>query len=257
MTQTDHPLMYRRFLPGLLLSGLLIASCTSAPETVQDVVDRSIKAHGGDVINASRISFEFRDHAFVLDRHDGMFSYERHWTDTTGVAVMEVINNDGTFLYYDDQAMPVDSLTHRRIGNNVNTVAYFTLLPIPLNDPAVIKEDLGRVDIKGEPYHKIGITFTPDGGGRDHQDRFLVWIHANRYTMDYFAYWYFTDDTGSRFRSVDGVHEVEGVRLQDYLNHAYDGLDYQSINRYDALYNADSLRLVSEVRISDVRVEPY
>lgn len=249
--------MYRPLLPGLLLAGLLFASCDSAPETAQDVVDRSIQAHGGDIINASRISFEFRGHSFVLDRHDGLFSYERHWTDTTGVAVREVINNDGTFLYHDDHPMAVDSLTDRRIGNNVNTVAYFTLLPIPLNDAAVIKEDLGRVEIKGEPYYKIGITFTPEGGGRDHEDRFLVWIHADRFTMDYFAYWYFTDATGSRFRSVDGVHEVAGVRLQDYLNLAHDGLDYDSIVRYDALYNADSLRLVSDVRISNVTVQPY
>ncbi|MEQ9104319.1 MAG: DUF6503 family protein [Rhodothermales bacterium] len=249
--------MPRRSLPGLLAAGLLFASCASAPETAQDVVDRAILAHGGDIIDASRITFEFRGDRFVLDRHDGLFSYERHRTDTTGTAIREVINNDGTFLYHDDRSMPVDSLTNRRIGNNVNTVAYFTLLPIPLNDPAVIKEDLGRVEIKGEPYRKIGVTFTPDGGGRDYQDRFLFWIHADRYTMDYFAYWYFTDDTGSRFRSVDGVHEVAGVRLQDYLNLAYDGLDFDSINRYDALYNADSLRLVSEVRISNVQVEPY
>jgi hypothetical protein len=249
--------MLRPFPPGLLFIALLFASCASEPETAQDVVDRAIQAHGGEIINASRITFEFRGDTFVLDRHEGMFSYERHWTDSSGTAIREVINNDGTFLFHDDRPMPVDSLMHRRIGNSVNTVAYFTLLPIPLNDPAVIKEDLGTTEIKGEPYRKIGITFTPEGGGRDHQDRFLVWIHAERYTMDYFAYWYYTDDTGSRFRSVDGLHEVAGVRLQDYLNLAYDGLDYESINRYDDLYNADSLRLVSEVRISNVQVAPY
>lgn len=242
---------------NLLILLVFMAACSSPPETVQDIVDASIAAHGGDVINASRIAFDFREYEFVLDRHDGLFSYERAYTPASGTHVREVITNDGIFLWHDGAQVEVDSLTHKRIGDNVNSVAYFTLLPIPLNDAAVVKEDLGTVEIRGARYHKIGITFQPEGGGRDHQDRFVVWIHSDRYTMDYFAYYYFTDETGSRFRAVDGVHETGGVRLHDYLNYAFDGLDAQSIDRYDALYNADSLELVSEVRISNVTVQPH
>ncbi|NNF03281.1 MAG: hypothetical protein HKN17_02340 [Rhodothermales bacterium] len=224
---------------------------------VQSVIDRSIDRHGGDVINRARIEFDFRDYHFVLDRNDGMFSYERTYTDSTGRRHEEIINNDGIFKNIDGESVRVDSLLHKKIGDDVNSVAYFTLLPIPLNDDAVIKEDLGSVDMNGEPYRKIGITFRPEGGGRDYQDRFLVWIHENAHTMDYFAYYYFTDETGSRFRVADSVHSVGGARLTDYLNLTYDGLTARTIDRYDELWNADSLRLVSEVRIENVTVYPY
>lgn len=229
----------------------------ASPLDVQTVVDRSIERHGGPVIDNARIEFDFRDVHFVLDRHDGRFSYSRTYTDSTGRLHEEIINNDGIFKNIDGEAVPVDSTLRRRIGDNVNSVAYFTLLPNPLNDPAVIKEDLGTVDMKGEPYRKIGITFREEGGGRDYQDRFLVWIHEEAHTMDFFAYYYFTDETGSRFRVADSIHAVGGVRLADYLNLTRDGLTARTIDRYDSLYNADSLRLVSEVRIENVTVDPY
>lgn len=229
----------------------------NTPSDVQAVVDRAIDRHGGSVMDNARIEFDFREYHFVLDRHDGMFSYSRTYTDSTGWLHEEIINNEGIFKNIDGSPVPVDSALHRRIGDNVNSVAYFTLLPNPLNDAAVIKEDLGTVQIEEEPYRKIGITFAPDGGGRDYQDRFMVWIHESDYTMDYFAYYYFTDETGSRFRVADSVHSVQGVRLADYLNLAHDGLTARTIERYDRLYTADSLRLVSEVRIENVTVTPY
>lgn len=232
-------------------------SSSRKPLDVQSVVDRAIARHGGPVMDNARIEFDFREYHFVLDRHDGLFSYSRTYTDSTGRVHEEIINNDGTFKNIDGDPVPVDSTLQRRIGDNVNSVAYFTLLPNPLNDAAVIKNDLGTVSMKGELYRKIGITFTPDGGGRDYQDRFLVWISEQEYTMDYFAYYYFTDETGSRFRVADSIHSVGGVRLADYLNLTYDGLTARTIEHYDRLYNADSLRLVSEVRIENVTVDPY
>lgn len=258
-----------RLVRALFVTGLAVAivACggepsdegtrDDAPADVQTVVDRSIARHGGGVMDNARIEFDFREYHFVLDRNDGMFSYERTYTDSTGRLHEEIINNDGIFKNIDGEAVPVDSALHRRIGDNVNSVAYFTLLPNPLNDPAVIKQDLGSVRMKGEPYRKVGITFEEEGGGRDYQDRFLVWIHENDYTMDYFAYYYFTDETGSRFRVADSIHSVGGVRLADYLNLTYDGLNARTIDRYDGLFNADSLRLVSEVRIENVTVDPY
>ena len=233
------------------------SSASGAPADVQAVVDSAIARHGGGVLDNARIEFDFRDYHFVLDRNDGMFSYSRTYTDSTGRVHEEIINNDGIFKNIDGEAVPVDSTLYRRIGDNVNSVAYFTLLPNPLNDPAVIKEDLGTVSMKGEPYRKVGITFRQEGGGRDYQDRFLVWIHEEDYTMDYFAYYYFTDETGSRFRVADSIHSVGGVRLADYLNLTRDSLTARTIDRYDRLFNADSLRLVSEVRIRNVTVEPY
>lgn len=243
-------------LISTVMLGSLLAACESGPMSAQEVVDASIARHGGDIINNATIEFDFRDAHFVLHRQDGAFTYEKIYTDTLGQVHREVFSNEGIRKSIDAIELEVDSLLNRRIGTAVNSVAYFTLLPIPLNDPAVIKEDLGSVAIKGAPYRKIGITFQQEGGGRDHQDRFLVWIHEEASTMDYFAYYYHTDETGSRFRAVDSVHEVDGIRLADYLNFTYDGLTMDTIERYDVLFDQDSLRLVSEVRLDSVTVSP-
>ena len=240
---------------GLVLA-LTFVSCTPGDPTVQEIVDRSIHAHGGELLNQGRVDFIFRDQAFTLERNQGMFTYAREYADSTGLNIRESITNDGYSRFENGSEVPVDSITFVRIGNQVNSVAYFTLLPIPLNDPAVVKTDLGNASIFDEPYHRVGISFKQDGGGKDHHDEFVVWIHADRYTMDYFAYFFFTDDTGSRFRSVDGVHEINGVRLNDYLNWTHDDVGPESLVRFDSLFQADALRLVSEVHIDSVRVTP-
>lgn len=244
-----------RWLVGVVLTFTLV-SCTPGDLTVQEIVDRSIDAHGGDILNHGRVEFMFRDQAFTLERNQGQFSYARVYADSTGLNIRESITNEGYSRFENGTEVPVDSITFVRIGNQVNSVAYFTLLPIPLNDPAVVKTDLGGATILDEPYHRIGISFVQDGGGKDHHDEFVVWIHTERYTMDYFAYFFFTDDTGSRFRSLDGVHEVGGVRLNDYLNWTHDDVGPESLVRFDSLFQADALRLVSEVHIDSVRVTP-
>jgi len=266
--------MPARFVPFLLFALVVIAGCSSgngdqtgnsAGSTdasaevgpAQLAIDRAIAAHGGDIIDNSRITFDFRGFEFVLERENGRFQYERRFTGEDGTRVREGLNNDGFFRDVNGQAVELDSLDRRRIGDNVNSMAYFTLLPVNLNDPAVIKEYMGEVTIKGAPYHKIGITYRQEGGGRDYQDRFLVWIHADNHTMDYYAYWYFTDETGSRFRSMDVIHEVGGARLRDELNWTYDDLTVETIDRYDELFDADSLRLVSEIRLENITVTPY
>jgi len=243
----------------------LLSACTNGADDeparkadpAQQVIDRAIAAHGGDTINNSRITFDFRGFEFVLERENGRFQYERSFLSDGGARIREGLSNDGYFRFVDGKEVPPDSLERRRIGDNVNSMAYFTLLPVNLNDPAVIKEYLGEVTIKGSPYHRIGVTYRSEGGGRDYQDRFLVWINAETFTMDYYAYWYFTDETGSRFRSMDTIHEVSGIRLRDELNWTYDDLTVNTIDRYDALFDADSLRLVSEIRLENITVTPY
>ncbi len=73
--------------------------------------------------------------------------------------------------------------------------------------------------------------------------------------MDYMAYYFYTDEEGARFREATNVRQIEGVRIADYLNYTADGLSYESIERFDELFNADSLELVSEVNLDDVRIE--
>jgi hypothetical protein len=55
-------------------------------------------------------------------------------------------------------------------ANSLNSVIYFALLPHGINDDAVNKEYLAETTIKDQPYHKIKITFDPEGGGSDYEE---------------------------------------------------------------------------------------
>lgn len=240
--------------PTLLASLLFfVASCSSPADTVQAVVDRALAAHGGDRLDNAEIEFDFRDKHFLLRRDDGQFHYERTYTDSTG-QVREVLNNDGLFREVNGTRVPLDSAAYASTETAVNSVAYFVLLPLPLNDPAVIKKDLGTVTYQGEPYRKIEVRFHEEGGGRDFDDWFVYWFHRDRHTMDYLAYYFHVNDTGSRFRTVLAVHEQAGVRLQDYANFTYAPLG-TNIEQFDAL-PPDSLAHISDIRLDNLQVRP-
>ena len=97
------------------------------------------------------------------------------------------------------------------------------------------------------------VTFRPEGGGRDYQDRFLYWIHRDRSTVDYLAYSYDVNDGGIRFREAFNPRTVGGVRFADYRNYAPDSVEPR-LEALAQMFEADSLTLVSEIVLDSVRV---
>ena len=69
--------------------------------------------------------------------------------------------------------------------SSVNSVHYFAHLPYGLNDKAVNKKLVGDAEINGMPYYQLKVTFSQNGGGTDHHDEFLYWIHKENFTIDY------------------------------------------------------------------------
>lgn len=251
----------RRSARLLLAASLLtLVSGCADPTGLTDpqiIVDRALDAHGSQILQNARFTFDFRGRQFSITRRNGLFSYERAYIDSSGASIVEQLTNDGFFRDIDGVPSEMDSVTHRKMETSVNSVSYFALLPLPLNDPAVVKHFRGEVDMQGQPYYKIEVVFRQEDGGRDYQDRFLYWFHKENFTMDFMAYYFYTDDEGSRFRKAINVRQIKGVRIVDYLNYKSDGLTYETIDRYDQLFNADSLELVSEVILNDVRIEIF
>jgi Family of unknown function (DUF6503) len=256
-----------RILLPLLLAALIFQSCQSkvqndatAPDSNADraigIVDQAIEAHGGDILNNALMSFDFRGRHFSVTRNDGLFSYERTYTDTDGRTIRETLTNEGFDREIDGRPSIMDSTTSHNMLTSVNSVVYFALLPLPLNDPAVVKRYLGEATISGEPYDKVEVTFKQDGGGRDYEDRFIYWFHRDRHTMDYMAYYFYVNDEGSRFRKAINIRDVGGVRIQDYVNMKSDSLDYNSVEHYDRMFEEGKLVPVSEVILDNVRIEP-
>lgn len=243
-----------RSIPLLLLS-LFLAACAASPPDPQAIVDAAFEAHGSERLLHAVVAFDFRGKHFKVTRDGGVFQYERLYTDSTG-AVREVLNNDDLYREVNGARVTLTEKERLKMEEDVNSVVYFALLPFSLNDPAVRKKYLGEATVKGEPYHEVEITFVPEGGGRDYQDRFVYWFHRDRHTMDYLGYYYHTNVTGARFREAYNVRTVGGVRFADYHNYKGDDVGIDDVQRFDALFEAGKLSLVSEIELENITVRP-
>lgn len=237
-----------------LLCLLVLSACQPADDP-QYIVDRAIEAHGGDVIEHAEIEFDYRGKHFKVLRDGGRFSYERIYTDSTG-DVHEVLNNDEVYRMVNGARVELEEKTRYSIQETLNSVVYFGLVPYFLNDPPVIKKYLGTDTVEGAPYHLIEITFMQEGGGPDYEDRFIYWIHQDRYTMDYLAYDFHINDGGTRFRKAFNVRTINGIRFADFYNYSSDVLPQPGtpIETYPRLLEADSLNLLSEIVWEEVTI---
>ncbi|MDX1418544.1 MAG: DUF6503 family protein [Rubricoccaceae bacterium] len=235
------------------------AETAPADAEARALVDRAIAAHGGSVLERAELAFRFRGTPYRLRRDGGRFAYSRVTADSLGRAVEDRLDNEGLRRFVDGAPVPVPS-NAAGIETNVNSVAYFALLPFPLRDPAVRLRALGPDTLRGQPYERVEVTFAQAGGGRDWEDRYLYWIHPETHSIDFLAYTYRlganetgSNATGSRFREAVDARTVEGVRVQDYRNWT---AFVDRLEDYAGAFDADTLRLVSEVRLDAVRVMP-
>jgi hypothetical protein len=123
-----------------------------------------------------------------------------------------------------------------------------------LNDPAVRKRYLGEAIVKGQPYHKIEITFRKEGGGEDYRDIFIYWIHQKRNTMDYLSYQFFTDGGGMRFREVCNQRTINGIRFADYRNYKPQSGRFELAD-YDRLFESGKLQEISQIILENISVK--
>lgn len=239
----------------LLPALLLLAACAEGEPDPQEIIDRARAVHGSEVLDQAVVEFDFRGKHFTVRQEDGVFSYARTYTDSTGARVREVLDNEGLSRTMDGERVSLSDEQVRSLETAVNSVVYFALLPHALNDPAVQKRYAGDARLNGEPYHKVEVTFRREGGGRDYEDRFMYWIHKEDYTIDYLAYHFHTGEGGTRFREAVNPRTIEGVRFADYLNFTSDTLG-TAIERYGEVMEAGGLRKVSEVVLENVQVRP-
>lgn len=232
--------------------GVILTGC-SQDSNPQFIIDKTIEKHGGEKYENFKAEFDFRGRHYVLEHNKGHFQYERHFTENA-YNVEDILNNQGFKRYLNGVDVTDTVKKAAAYSRSVNSVAYFALLPYRLNDPAVNKIYLGREEIKGQPYHKVQVTFDAEGGGEDYTDEFVYWIHQDHYTMDYLAYLYYTDGGGKRFRAPLQIHEVGGIRFADYENYQGAG-DNTKIEEYARLYESGQLELLSTIHLENLTVE--
>lgn len=239
---------------GITFFLALTALTLADPPDPQQIVDAAIEAHGGERFQALRIEFDFRDKHYTAERRGGLFSYARNFTTPEG-QISDILSNDGFTRKLNGQPVELNAEWQSRYGNSINSVIYFALLPHRLNDPAVQKRYLGEVTIKGEPYHKIEITFRPEAGGQDYEDEFIYWFHQEKHTLDYLAYRFHTDGGGTRFRAAYRRHQVGGLLLTDYYNYVGPKND-TPLADFDRMYEQGDLEIISDIDLENLQVQP-
>ena len=234
----------------------MIISCKQDTQTnVQDIIDKSIKVSGGDIIAVSTLDFDFRDRHYKAIRNNGLFQLEREFKDSTNI-IKDVYNNTAYKRFVNNVAINVADTMAVKYTNSVNSVHYFIVLPYGLNDDAVIKSYVDKVRINERSYHKIKVTFKEDGGGKDYEDVFVYWINTEDYKLDYLAYLTYNSDRtiDLRFREAYNERYVNGIRFVDYNNYKPESMDVDLL-RLDAMFENKELKLLSKIENKNIVVK--
>jgi len=247
----------------LLLLGLLLGACESQPankhaanagpeSNAQAIINKAIAVHGGEQFENLNLSFDFRDKHYTARRNNGLYTYTRSFTDSTG-QVKDVLTNDNFTRTINGVKQELPAERVQAFTSSVNSVIYFALLPFGLNDPAVKKEFLGNVSIQQTPYYKIKVVFNQEGGGEDFQDNYLYYINQKTGTMDFLAYTFATDGGGIRFRQAINPRKVNGILFQDYIN--YEPQATINFWQIEQAFAAGQLKELSRIELKNLRVD--
>ncbi|MFY0626501.1 MAG: hypothetical protein JXR07_09410 [Reichenbachiella sp.] len=237
-----------------LLILISIWSCTDENKTGV-IVDASIRSYGFDKLSSRTISFDFRGVEYSMSSNDNQKIYSRIFkNDSLKIIKDELVNNSGFKRYLDGEPITVEESWAKKYSNSVNSVLYFFQLPQGLNDPAVMKEHLGKKTISGETYEKIKVTFEKEGGGDDYQDIFVYWFNSKTKMMDFLAYSYLTDGGGIRFRQAINRRKVDDFTFQDYIN--YEPINSNTkLSDLDEAFEAGQLKELSRIINENIRVD--
>ena len=231
----------------------LLLSCGNN-NNPQFIIDRAIEVSGGTLLDSSSIQFDFRDKHYFAKRNKGDFLYGRLTTNATD-SILDILTNTGFERFVNDAFVDTPDSMAVRYSSSINSVHYFSVLPFGLNNPAVNKEYLGKIDIENKEYHKIKITFNKDGGGEDFEDEFIYWINTKAFKVDYLAYSYAeANGVGLRFREAHNERYIKGIRFVDYIN--FKPLNKNAnLGSLDSLYVNNGLKELSRINLEQVKVE--
>lgn len=246
---------FKRFAPPATFIFVAVVLCGCGDQKAKRIVNQAIDAHGGSAYEAFRLEFDFRNIHYTAARDGGIFEYTREFADSIG-PIRDVLSNEGFTRYRNGTPDLLSEERKAAYTRSLNSVIYFALLPFGLNDKAVEKKWIEETTIDGKAYDVIRVTFDDTGGGEDHQDIYLYWFNKDSGTMDYLAYSYETDGGGMRFRKAMNARRVGGILLQDYMNYKPIEKDVP-IERLQSLFVSDSLKVVSEIKLTGASVTGY
>ena len=242
-------MMMKSFLSKSMVVVSLVAlvfSNFSCKPTAQTIVDDCIEVYGGKKYDDMRAEFDFRNMHYTISNKGGQYTYTRLNIDTLGHKIEDIVTNNSFERRVDGVKTEVADTMATKYTSSVNSVAYFFLLPKPLNDPAAKKVLIGTVKVKGKEYYKIRVSFEEKGGGNDFNDVFMYWIEKESKSLDFLAYSYETNGGGVRFRESFNQKSSNGIKFSDYRNYGFEDLKTK-LEDLDKLFEENKIPLKSEI----------
>jgi len=240
-----------QFFLSIEIACLGFSACNLTPSP-QKIVDQSIHFYGMDELHFKEVSFDFRKSHYSADLNDKFWFYQRSFTDSTSAKVKDQLSTRGFVREVNGLVTPLSSKDSLKYAESLNSVVYFALLPLKLNDDAVEKKYLKTVMVKGNSYDEIEVSFKKENGGSHHDDIFYFWFDAKDHSMDYFAY----SKGGNRFRAIDGLQKVgDKYYFQNYDNFEYKGKEKLPLSDYHILFEQDKLTKLSEINLENIKIK--
>lgn len=235
----------------------------NAPETAQEVVDRAIEYHGGELYerSASRLTITSRSGSFqVRSEVQGPRFDHSIISEVDGVERRIRITNDTVEAWQGDEPRPVEGSMEQRLRDQVMARVYFPFLPYRLNDPSVNKEDLGYEEWSGRLLRKVKVSFDT-GTSTDADDEYLYWFDPETGRLEQFAYSFYTGQGGLRLRTGFNYRRVGGILFFDSHNFGVDGPELEEggvdVDRVTPGFVEEHMEKISTVTLSDIDVTPF
>ncbi len=220
-----------------------------------EIVDRAIAHHGGEIYTSSetRMSLCSKSGCARLATITDGWEYEYEVTARSGDGERRVrITNDTVEQWIDGEPVEVAPERLQPLRDGVMARVYFAFLPYRLNDPSVLKQDLGVEDWAGRTLHRVRVTFVP-GSSTDAEDVFLFWFDPASARLEQFAYSFTRGEGGLRFRRAFNYRRVGGILFFDQENLGVDGPGFD-VDDIDPDFVERRMSRVSTVELHDLDV---
>ncbi len=235
----------------LLICVTVVCSCQQGKDAngidARSIIDSSVMVNGGERFSNMDVSFTFRNALIRIKNDKGNYLYSRMFKDSaTSDTIVDQLTNSGFTRSRNNVLIELDVEEKEKLSNAVNSIAYFSLLPYKLQEPAVVANYLGDMNIMDRSYQKVKVTFLKEGGGKDYKDEFCYWFNKQTHFIDYLAY----TKGGPRFRVATKQHIVNGMHFQDYDNYQFADTTIP-VQDYDKIFLQGKMQLLSQINTSN------
>ncbi|MFD0932857.1 DUF6503 family protein [Psychroflexus salinarum] len=241
-----------KYIFGLLIIALV--SCQNSEKNLssEEIIDKAIEYSGKSKLNENILKFTFRAYDYKATPTCDGFKFERL---SKTKPIRDVLVNDELTRYYNDSIVKLADTTAFNYYESVNSVHYFTQLPVRLKDEAVNLSNLGKEKIEDKTYHKLEVKFSENGGGVDFEDIYIYWFDVEDFSMDYLAYSFIVNEGGLRFRKAINRRTIDGVVFQDYENYK-PRVKSKKLEDIGKMFENDQLELLSLIENEDIELSP-